>query len=348
MCIINGEIFIKDMNDDILKRYIKGVASVKEREIVMNWIEESEQNAKDFHSKKTAWVFDNFPDKEATSDVCSDIRKKIKPGLSYKTIFMKAAAIVVLPITIFAGYQYYSYSKKLVQVEQSYITAKAEIPVQSRVTMNYEVNPGVKGLVELPDGSKVWLNSCSNLKCPDKFDSTFRMVELSGEGYFKVVSNKEWPMYVKTSKGITVKVTGTEFNLSSYDNDDVLKFTLVSGAVTLIRESNKQEIAVNALEEIVIPDNSRLKGKRGQADIHLNTSWKDGYLIFENTPLEEVVKKMERWYGVSFIAKDPELLKYNFTANFKSESITQVLELLKITSNIGYSIKDSRVTLFFR
>ncbi|MFA5849188.1 MAG: FecR domain-containing protein [Bacteroidales bacterium] len=348
MCIINGEIFIKDMNDEILKRYIKGIASAKEREIVMNWIEENEQNAKVFHSKKTDWVFDNFPDKDAPSEVCSGIRKKIKPGLSYKTIFMRAAAIVVLPLTLFAGYQYYSYSQKLVQVEQRYISAKAEIPAQNRVTMNYEVNPGVKGLVELPDGSKVWLNSHSNLKCPDKFDSTFRMVELSGEGYFKVVSNKEWPMYVKTSKGITVKVTGTEFNLSSYDNDNELKFTLVSGSVTLIRESNKQEIAVNTKEEVVIPDNARVKGKRMQADIVLNTAWKDGYLIFDNTPIEEVIKKMERWYGVSFVAKDPELLKYNFTANFKSESITQVLELLKITSNISYSIKDNRVTLFFR
>ncbi len=348
MCIINGEIFIKDMNDEILKRYIKGVASAKEREIVMNWIEESEQNARVFHEKKTTWVFDNFPDKDATKEVCSDIRKKIKPGLSYKTIFMRAAAALFIPLTIYTVYQYFSYSEKITEFSKSIAVAKAEIPVQNRVAVNYTVNPGVKGLVELPDGSKVWLNSHSNLKCPDKFDSTFRLVELSGEGYFKVVSNKEWPMYVKTSKGITVKVTGTEFNLSSYDNDNELKFTLVSGFVTLIRESNNQEIAVNALEEIIIPDNIKTKGKRGQADIHLNTAWKDGYLIFENTPMEEVVKKMERWYGVSFIAKDPELLKYNFTANFKSESITQVLELLKITSNIGYSIKDSRVTLFFR
>src|SRR3989339_1564413 len=162
MCIINGEIFIKDMNDEILKRDIKGIASAREREIVMNWIEENEQNATLFHSKKATWVFDNFPDKDAPSEVCSNIRKKIKPGLSYKTIFMRVAAIVVLPLTIFAGYQYYTYSQKLNQIKKSYITAKAEIPVQNRVTMNYEVNPGVKGLVELPDGIKVWLNSHSN------------------------------------------------------------------------------------------------------------------------------------------------------------------------------------------
>jgi len=336
------------MNEEILKRYIKGSASAKEREEVLYWIEESEQNAKIFYSKKATWVFDNFPDKEATKNVGSSIRKKIKHSLSAREVFVRVAAVMVIPLTIFACYQYFSYSKKLIQVKENITIAKAEIPVQNRVTINYAVNLGVKGLVELPDGSKVWLNSSSNLKCPDRFDSTFRMVELRGEGYFTVVSNKEWPMYVKTSKGITVKVTGTEFNLSSYDNDDELKFTLVSGAVTLIRESNKQEIAVNMKEEVVIPDNVKVKGKRGQADIILNTAWKDGFLIFENTPMEEVIKKMERWYGVNFITRNPELLNYNFTANFKSESITQVLELLKITSNIGYSIKDNNVTLFFR
>ncbi|MDD4639607.1 MAG: FecR family protein, partial [Bacteroidales bacterium] len=255
-------------------------------------------------------------------------------------------AILLIPLVICAVHELMQKNK------QESLTAAAEpeksIPEQKQVTTLYKVNPGVKGLVNLPDGSSVWLNSNSTLNVPDKFDSVARIVELNGEGYFYIESNKEWPMFVKTKKGITVKVTGTEFNLSSYEDDKEVKFTLLSGQASLIRESTNQEISVKIMEEVVIPDNSKTAGKRGTARIMLNTGWKDGLLVFEDTPMAEVIKKMERWYGVSFAVRDRNILTYCFTATFSSESITQVLELLKITSNIGYSIKNKNVTLFFK
>lgn len=336
-----------EINENILKKYIRGEASSSERDYVLRWIGEGKENEAMFSSMKADWIFDNLPNEKAQDYVCKEVRGKIKPSRFSKDTLLRVAAVLLIPITIFTVIQYFSYNKELKDIRSATLS-QIEIPKQNKTQLKYCVNPGVKGLVELPDGTTIWLNSNSQLKCPATFDSTFRMVELSGEGYFKVVSNHDWPMYVKTSKGITVRVTGTEFNLSSYDNDSELRFTLVSGKVTLIRESTKQEIAVNQLEEVIIPDDSKFMGKRGTADIRLNTSWKDGYLIFDNEPMDDVIKKMERWYGVNFIIKDSDLLKYNFTANFQSESITQVLELLKITSNIGYSIKEKNVTLFLK
>lgn len=336
------------MNEEIIKKYIAGKTSSKEREDVLKWIDESQQNLQTFSALKADWVFDNLPESEASPEDYEDVKRNLRRRLSAIQIIMRAAAVLFIPLTIFAGYQYLSYSNSFNNFLKSISIDRAVIPKQNQTVVNYSVNPGVKGLIELPDGSSVWLNSSSSLKCPSTFDSTFRMIELSGEGYFKIVSNKDWPMYVKTSKGITAKVTGTEFNLSSYDNDNELKFTLVSGNVTLIRESTKQEIAVNTMEQVIIPDNKKVKGTKGVADVYFNTSWKDGYLVFENTQMDEVIKKMERWYGVKFNVGDADLLTYRFTANFESESITQVLELLKITSNIGYSIKDNNVSLFFR
>ena len=96
------------------------------------------------------------------------------------------------------------------------------------------VNTGLKGMVVLPDGSRVWLNSSSSLQCPERFDRDKRLITLDGEGYFEVAHNKKWPMYVKTSKGYTVKVTGTSFNLSSYSDDDRLVVTLISGEITML------------------------------------------------------------------------------------------------------------------
>lgn len=348
-----------EIDKNILEKFIKGEATSQERAEVIAWAESSESNKELFSKMKAEYTFANLPNRTAGEEV----HKAISLGISQNSqnssasqqtrqpqarrifdFITKAAAILLIPVSIMAAILYFGDTDKTLKTSATIHT----VPTQTQMQLSYYVNPGVKGYVLLPDSSQVWLNSGSRLDCPPQFDSTFRMVEVSGEAYFKVRSNKEWPLYVKTSKGITVEVTGTEFNLSSYENDSDFRFTLVSGNVTLIRESTNQTIAVNPLEEIIIPDNTKLRGKRALANLDLNTSWKEGFLVFSNTQMGEVIKKMERWYGVSFTVRDQQLLDYNFTANFRSESITQVLELLKITSNIGYIINDKNVTLFLK
>jgi len=335
------------MDKDRLIKYIKGESDPVERREILSWIEESEDNARFYNSLKTEWIFSHLPNREVSDDIVRKIKKRVNPAKSMREWIMRIAAFLFVPVTVFALYQYF-YNSKETEFEPELISSnQIVIPEQKEPMMSYSVNSGVKGLVELPDGSKVWLNGNSRLKCPGEFDTTCRMVELTGEGYFVVVSNKKWPMYVKTSKNITVKVTGTEFNLSSYDNDNELRFTLVSGNVTLIKEKTRQSYDVESSEELIIPDGDKMRIKKSMSDIRISTSWKDGFLVFEDIPMSEVVKKMERWYGVSFKIDDPEILNYHFTANFKSESVVQVLELLKISSNIKYSIDKTTVRLFF-
>jgi hypothetical protein len=335
------------MDKDLLIKYIKGNATGPEREEVLAWIEADSENAGIFNSLKAEYTFNNLPNDTPPASVYKSILKKRRPHLSFSDYIIRIAAILLIPVAAYSVYQHINFTEKtdnLHNKDKNIISAV--IPEQMEQTIQYCVNQGVKGEVNLPDGSRVWLNSDSRLKCPSKFDKAKRVVELDGEGYFIVVSNKAWPMYVKTSKKVTVKVTGTEFNLSSYQNDSELRFTLVSGNVTIIRENTSQEIAVRSREELIIPENGRVLLYRGEAHIPLNTSWKDGYLVFDNTPMPEVIKKMERWYGVSITVEDPQIYKYSFTANFRSESITQVLELLKITSNIKYFIDKRNVKLF--
>lgn len=336
------------MDKDLLIRYIKGLVSPAEREMILNWIDESRENADFFSRLKADFTIENLPCTETPDKIIKKINSRIRPAKSFIGTISKVAALLLLPVTLFSVYQYIHYTGKSAGKIYGDVIIKdtlISLPDQTKPVIDYRVNPGVKGMVLLPDGSKVWLNSDSYLKCPGEFDSTHRMVELTGEGYFNIVSNKSWPMYVKTSKGITVKVTGTEFNISSYDNDDVLKFTLVSGEVELLREGTKQIYLVNRSEEIVIPDNVNYKGKRLIADIYTNTAWKDGHLIFDNTPMPEVIKKVQRWYGVKINIEDEQILSYSFTADFSSESVTQVLELIKITSNVQYSVKGNRINL---
>ena len=123
-----------------------------------------------------------------------------------------------------------------------------------------------------------------------------------------------------------------------------MKLTLVQGHVSLIDDRSESEIEVSEKEEVVIHSISAVnavpKPNRKTADLRLNTSWKDGYLVFDNTPIREVIKKMERWYGIEITVADSKVMNNVFTASFRSESLQQVLTLLDVTCGIKSKIKS--------
>lgn len=300
-----------------------------------------------YSREKAEEVFKTLPYTTASDNVYKDhIRRRPlyrRFAKNFLNIATKAAAVLFIPVTVYALYHHFNPRTEIVK---EYISIVPQIPDQLDGGMEYITNPGVKGKVMLPDSSEVWVNSCSSLKVPSKFDSTARYIELSGEAYFKVKSHKHWPMYIKTPQGVVTKVLGTEFNLSAYNNDAVVKLTLVNGKVELIK-NNKKAVQLLPNEQITIFNNQPVAHKKEKIrDIEGDIAWKDGYLIFENTPMSDVIKKLERWYGVNVTIRSKEILDLNFTARFKSESVTQVLDLLKISSNIGYRIDKNRVILY--
>ncbi|MCK9303832.1 MAG: FecR family protein [Bacteroidales bacterium] len=326
--------------EEIKRKFLQRKASEEEKRLLFKYFEENNEDYQNFLTKDIDWTLSNFPDTEApkgkVESFMSNIRKKISVP-----IFYKIAAILALPLIGLIIYQYVHFSNKINILKQKSFANSQIVPVQKGSTFEYKVNPGVKGLIDLPDGSRVWLNSNSTLKCPQQFGKEKREVELNGEGYFIVESNEQWPMYIKTLSGYTVKVTGTEFNLSSYENDKNMKLTMVSGKVKLINDLSNKEFDVNKLEEVTIADNNQIfVRERNKTNQIMNTGWKDGFLLFDNTPMEEVVRKMERWYGAKITIKDSTILNNRFTGEFESESLVQVLEFMKITSGIKFSVKD--------
>ena len=140
-------------------------------------------------------------------------------------------------------------------------------------------------------------------------------------------------------------VVGTEFNLTTYANDDNIKLLLVSGKLDILDPNNKRVIKVQQNEEVTIYDLSEAIPEKGCPVIYNSIAWKEGLLIFDNTLMSEVVKRLERWYGVQIEVENKELLAYRFTATFKSESLDRVLNVLKISSDIDYQINDTLVRL---
>lgn len=333
------------MKQEILHKYFNGTASDNERQEVLAWVDASPANKEEFLQREADFVFGNLPDREPSQAARAQIMHVVEPKrkrLRILSAVASAAAIFVVGAFIWVLHDNNRLNNQVASLtaQNQKLIAIPEL-VQGESVLSYKVNPGVKGTIVLPDGSEVILNSASTLRTPARFENGKRVVELEGEGYFKVESNPDWPMYVRTSRGVTVKVTGTEFNLSTYSDDAALKLTLVRGKVSLLDEKSETEVVVREKEEVVVGARAQLeKPTRKTADMKLNTSWKDGYLVFDNTPIREVIKKMERWYGVDITVADARVMNNTFTASFRSESLQQVLTLLDITCSIKSKIKS--------
>lgn len=333
------------MKQEILHKFFNGTASDDERREVLAWVDASPANKEEFLQREADFVFGNLPDSEPSQAARAQIMHVVEPKrkrLRILSAVASAAAIFVVGAFIWVLHDNNRLNNQVASLtaQNQKLIAIPEL-VQGESVLSYKVNPGVKGTIVLPDGSEVILNSASTLRTPARFENGKRVVELEGEGYFKVESNPDWPMYVRTSRGVTVKVTGTEFNLSTYSDDAALKLTLVRGKVSLLDEKSETEVVVREKEEVVVGARAQLeKPTRKTADMKLNTSWKDGYLVFDNTPIREVIKKMERWYGVDITVADARVMNNTFTASFRSESLQQVLTLLDITCGIKSKIKS--------
>ncbi|WP_461533315.1 FecR family protein [Sinomicrobium sp.] len=190
----------------------------------------------------------------------------------------------------------------------------------------------------LPDGSKVTLNSESSLKIVPGFNDATRTVRLNGEAFFEVTHNKTRPFIVETQNGLKIKVLGTSFNVKAYKENAAVETTLVTGKVELYEKDSTTPSAILSPEQQAIFDPKKRNISVEQVSTSSITSWKEGILTFDNSPLLNVVKDIERWYGVSIQIISPELKSYSFSGKFlRKYSVEQVMNILKTSSPIYYT-----------
>ena len=170
-------------------------------------------------------------------------------------------------------------------------------PEKIILAMNQIIIPyGKRSDIILADGTHIRLNSGSKLTYPSKFKTDSREVYLSGEAFFDVKSNPDQPFYVIT-KDIKIKVTGTRFNVSSYDEDNTTQTVLVKGRIT----AGKNKLFAKSMDlfpgERLTYTKSNEALFRDKVDVKLYVSWVDGYLIFENVAISDIHRKLERYYN---------------------------------------------------
>ena len=157
----------------------------------------------------------------------------------------------------------------------------------------------------LPDGTKVWLNSGSSLKHPVKFTGDTRTVELDGEAYFSVRKDRSKRFVVNTPFNIQTEVLGTEFNMEAYRTDSVVRTTLVSGSVRLsfLGKGDTKETFVMKPDEEFVYNTATHEARAEKSYVEIYTAWKNGQVVLKNTSLAETLKILSKRFNVEFIVK---------------------------------------------
>jgi len=196
---------------------------------------------------------------------------------------------------------------------------------------------GARTNFKLPDGSEVWLNSGTTISFSRQYGKT-RNIELSGQAYFHVVKDGK-PFVVKTGFG-RIEVMGTSFDAKAYANDN-FKTTLVEGSVRVVDGTNHVINLKPGQQSIITPSG---KSSIENVNTEYATSWREGKLVFVNTPFVQVAKDLEQWYNVKIDLQGDRLKRICYTGTIELETFSEVLELIKTTTPIKYSFdKNTRI-----
>lgn len=197
--------------------------------------------------------------------------------------------------------------------------------------------------VVLSDGTKVYLNAASELKYPVQFDSKKRQVHLSGEAYFEVTRDTNRPFYVVTD-AVRVKVYGTEFNVNTYGIGGT-QTTLVSGKVGIRGKSSEREYMMEPSQLAEFDVNGEFKGIRN-VNAGTYTAWKEGFFVFENEGLEDILNRLARWYDVDVFYGSEKVKGYHFTGHMeKYEDVEIILNAISKMVGVHFTIKDRTIVI---
>lgn len=190
--------------------------------------------------------------------------------------------------------------------------------------------------VMLSDGTKVHLNSCSSLRYPVPFSGELREVELIGEAYFEVAKGQK-PFIVKTSD-IDVRVLGTTFNVSGYQEDNQVTATLLEGQVVVKDHYQPEEYMIKPGMTLSYSKNGK-QVELKEIDPELYISWLQGKFVFEDMRLEDIMIKLNRWYDCRIEYEDELLKDFKFTgAAEKDRPASYLLEMIELVTDVRFEV----------
>jgi len=363
----------KKTPEDLIADFLKGELTADEKIELLEWIDSDKANKKRFDEYSEIWITARSSMKNSGYNahegfwkfkklVGESIKPEEKPVVRKLFItFARYAAIIVLTVAM-SGFLFFNLGKWDVKVPESGIS-ELVVPLGSKADLT------------LPDGTTVTLNAGSRLKYDNTFGIADRVVQLEGEGFFKVAKDPERPFLVKTSH-LNVLALGTSFNVKAYPGDETIETTLIEGSVKVeeIIEGRLPEAMVLAPNQkltfykndstmgdgpVIVKDSSAgiTKAEQGPKLLKIQKaiteninvepviSWKENRWIFEKQSLLQIAVDLERKFDVQIEFKSERLKNYRFTGTILAEPIEQVLEVMSLSAPIDFTVRGRVVTL---
>jgi len=192
----------------------------------------------------------------------------------------------------------------------------------------------------LADGSKVWLNAESSITFPTAFTGNERRVEIKGEVYFEVAHIATMPFHVKVNN-IDVEVLGTHFNINAYDDDEVMKTTLLEGSVKVSK--GNESILIAPGEQAGVSNSSDNIEVKKNVDVEEVVAWKNGKFIFNNADLKTIMRQLQRWYNIDVVYKSKIPDDEFIGVISRNVNISEILKMLETTGAVQFEIDGRKI-----
>lgn len=319
------------MESQQILRILSGKATEEEKTIFYSQLEHDPEAEREYLSLKELWIVSGLNSNPTSRPDQAESFKKFweqtqsRPAAKIRRfprqIFRYAAMLVVALATGFF---------------LNYLIPRSSTPFSIK---EFRSGKGSMSTVVLEDGSRIWLNANTTLSLKEKKGKIEAL--LSGEAYFEIIHNEVREFIVDLGK-IKVRDRGTAFNISAYPDDPICRTTLIEGEVELLDQQDR------LLEKLDIAQTFRFENATNRyhienIDPELVTGWKENKFVFIDKSLKEICQELEKWYGVKFVIEQRSLEQEVFSSVIRrSTTISQVLEMLRVTTGISYQIEEKK------
>lgn len=319
---------------DLIIKFLAGESSDDEINKLKKWLEEDQANRIVFDKENELWQESSFKTKQdhfKTDNAWNTIANELEIGRNkgndviivnrqnFKILLVAASIACLVAVGGITLWITRAHSLKTAPLAKTTITTQE----------------GEKAEILLSDSTSVFINSGSILEYSSNFNLKDRRIKFSGEAFFNVHTNPSKPLVVQLKK-MTVVAKGTRFNILSYENEDRLEATLEEGNIQ-VAIAGKEPIDIGVGQQVVyFTKSDKILVRNIPTETY--TSWRENKLRFNDTPFEEVLRRIGRRYNVVFEIKNKDLLELKYTATFIDESIEEIMEMLKTVSPINYKI----------
>ncbi len=328
------------IDENFLAHYLSGQLSARERSRVEHWYKASEENAALLDNlyqahilKRSMTAMYQANPARGYAEFKMRIDEKQKRDTPLRRLYTRKSVKWASAVAVFA----------MAVVLSGFIGVRIAGHTEYPITVR--TNIGERTQVDLPDGSKVWLNSCSEIKYGFAIFSKERKVSLSGEAYFEVEKNEGKP-FVVNCDGMDVRVLGTRFNVMSNPDNETLYATLLEGSL-LVKSpfiKNRRGIVLQPQDELVIDKLSGGTRLSNNPHADLSISWIDGKLHFDGDTFEQIARTLERNYNIEIVFKDDRIRQRKFACDFSTyDNIYRIMSILRLTEKFDYRIEGRNI-----